>query len=253
MRRIILWVAGGLLAAAASALAWGEVVASFPAPTNSVDGVEWYDGRLYVVAGLGRYCRIWQLEPNTGSVFSSYQVPNFFAKGFTAGEVGGRRYGWLAVSSSSWNIIYQLELGTGSAVQSFPVPGPFAHGVAFGDEKTLYHTDYQAKMLYVMQPTTGSIVESHRLPYQPGGVDYDPEGYLWIIDFYRGNVCRCTLNGARLASFCPVKSTVISGVSRYGDYVWVTANYPLYMVFKCYVGDIGLAPASLGKVKALFR
>ncbi len=254
MRKIMFYVAGVILAAAAVALAWGEIVASFAGPTNFLNGLDYYQGRLYLLAGPGRLCQVWNLHPDTGSVYSSFPVPEAFANGISVGEIGGHEYAWLAVGSSPvLNTIYQVELTNGSVVNSFPVPGPFAHGVAFRDAETLYHTDYEAKMLYVIRPTTGSIVESIYLGYPPGGLDYDPEGYLWIIHFREGEVCRCTLTGSRLASFCPVKSTVVQGVCRHGEYVWVSTDYPLRMVFKCYVGGPAVAPASLGRVKVLFR
>jgi sugar lactone lactonase YvrE len=127
-------------------------------------------------------------------------------------------------------------------------------GLAFRSATTMYHTDFDNRTLYALHPGTGSIAASYSLKFGPGDLDFDGRGYLWIADGYNGLVRQCDLTGSTLASFSVASYGFASGLAYYNKQVWVGINAPLHSILKFEVDPAyAVAPASIGRVKALFR
>lgn len=109
-------------------------------------------------------------------------------------------------------------------------------------------------MLYTMT-TTGSVVRSFRQPGTfPGGVDYVAPGYLWLTNWSGSPLLYyCTTMGSVIDSFSTPGCARPSGVTWDGNYVWYHDYSSPNLCIRAKVNFTGIAPASLGKVKALFR
>jgi hypothetical protein len=107
--------------------------------------------------------------------------------------------------------------------------------------------------------TAGSFIDSFKPETSLSEVawDYGNE-WLWLP--------RCTINpyyyaydthGSRVASFPPPTAAHIpSGLDYYGEYLWVssrTLSDPHILIIHCPVRYPAVAPASLGRIKALYR
>jgi hypothetical protein len=88
---------------------------------------------------------------------------------------------------------------------------------------------------------------------------YDPAGYLWIPQFLSRTVWKCTTTGSSVASFTTTAYGVPQGCTFDGEYVWVGVTGGVhpelhYLIMQFEVGgEPAVVPASLGKVKALYR
>lgn len=252
MRRTLITIAS-VATVAASAYGWGTLLTSFPCPSGSryPNGVAYRASRLYVATNYVPRI-VWQVRPANGSVLASHHFPGAECMGCTTGLAGETVSYWVA--DSRYDVIYQIGYLTGSVVNSFPAPGRRPMGLAFRSANTMYHTDFDNKMLYVLHPVTGSVSSSYSLNFGPCDLDYDGRGYLWIADGYNGLVRQCDLTGSTLASFSVESYGFASGLAYYNKQVWVGINAPLHSVLKFEVDpEYAVAPASIGKVKALFR
>jgi hypothetical protein len=118
----------------------------------------------------------------------------------------------------------------------------------------MYHTDYSERRLYLLHPTTGSVTSSYSLDFRPSDCAYDSRGYLWIGDGANRLVWQCDLKGSLISSFSVAEYGFCAGLAYYNKAVWVGINAPLHSVVKFEVDpEYAVAPASLGRVKALFR
>lgn len=240
-------------AVAASAHGWGTLLTSFPCPAGSEypNGVEYRANRLYVATNFPPRT-VWQVRPNNGSVMASHPSPAANSMGCTAGLAGETVSYWVADRSN--DLIYQVGYISGSVVGSFPSPGSTPMGLAFRNATTMYHTDLDGRALYALHPVTGSVASSYSLTFRPCDLDFDGRGYLWIADGYNRLVRQCDLTGSTMASFSVASCGFASGLAYYNKQVWVGFNAPLHSILKFEVDpEYAVTPASIGKVKALFR
>lgn len=245
---------GGLISVlTATAVAWGSFVSSYPCPNNSQfpNGLSYRGGRLYVATNSPPY-NVWQLNPNTGSVFASLASPASNTRGLTTGTAGETVSFWI--SSYQTRTIYQCGYISGSIVASFALPsGYLAYGLGFRDATRMYVTDHNARRLYVMHPLTGSFASAHDLAFEPNDCTYDARGYLWITDGEKKLVRMCNLTGSTLNSFSVEAYGVPAGIAQAGNYVYVGIQSPAAVICRFDVSDVAVAPSSYGKVKALYR
>jgi DNA-binding beta-propeller fold protein YncE len=172
--------------------------------------------------------------------------------GCTAGVAGETVSYWVADCQA--DLIYQVGYLSGSVVNSFPAPGSRPMGLAFRSATTMYHTDNDNRMLYVLHPLSGSVYSSYRFNFRPCDLGYDGRGYLWVADGLNRLVRQCDLTGSTLASFSVASYGLPSGLAYYNKQVWVGINAPLHSILKFEVDpEYAVAPASIGRVKALFR
>jgi hypothetical protein len=159
-------------------------------------------------------------------------------------------YIWLCTFSPAY--VYRLT-STGSVVTSFSGPAS-GYGLAWTGTY-LYYSSTSGNMIWRMT-TTGSVVTSFSSGCSfVGGLDYDGTN-LWVADWPSsgGGLKYMTTNGSLLDSFTTPGAARPSGVCWDGTYVW----YHQYSTepapcFRAEVSFSGVAPTSMGKIKAVFR
>jgi hypothetical protein len=256
MRKIIIIVAGAAACAPVCVLAtgFGTVMSSFKAPSNWPLGLSYRPGQLYISAYCGRV--VWRTTTN-GSVINYHPLYGVLNYGITVGKISGRIYYWVVDNRT--NHIYRYVDNSSTVHGSFPAPSSESWGLTFVDAAHMYCTDTTSKVLYSLHPMTGSTYSSYGLSFNPGDLAYDESGYLWIgyphVNYKL--VCKCTLQGAVLASFSTMRYGYPHGCAFDGEYVWVGTSdleNGIYSILRFNVQEHPtVTPASLGRVKGLFR
>ena len=221
-----------------------------------------YDGRNLWTTVDGYFLK--RTYPQ-GSIITTYNVGDIWS--------GGLAYdGTYLYTTDVWDSfhIYKFDPERGTIVGSFPyTPGLMAGGLTYGG-RFLYFTEYLAGYLYKLN-TGGSIVSSFHLGFErPWGLAYVEKAgapYLFCATHpYRLNlqsmVYCITTTGSILGSAVwpvagPTPDYGAAGLGYDGVYLWgihndggAVENLALQML---YVTDIGVKPASAGRIKALFR
>lgn len=254
--------------AAAAAAGTINVISSFDPKFNPGGPVTLY---AVSIEYDGRYlwttvdCYFLKRTYPTGSIIAVYDVRPIWS--------GGLAYdGTYLYTTDLWDSfhIYKFDPLRGTIVGSFPyTPGFMAGGLTYGG-RFLYLTEILAGDLYILN-TGGSVVGSFHLGFErPEGLAYVENAgapYLFCSTRpYRMNlqskVYRITTTGSILDSADwpvagPVPDYGAAGLAYDGKYLWgihndggAVENLALQML---YVTDIGVTPASLGRIKALYR
>jgi hypothetical protein len=242
----------GLLALAGAAFFVGEaegsgwkVVASYPAPAPNARSVALFAPYYISVLCDGSPPRIYNLgEP---SKYIKLAVPK--------GAWGLSTLWWgsdvLTVSNYNNSYIYKLTT-TGSVLSSFRCPKD--HPADLSGSYFDKYVAIPAENLALEITTTGSIVSSFRGPgtrltaleacYPYGGVVGDP--------VTRRVYFLARFGTAVLTAPVGTCASVRTGEPPYDD-VWVVDAATNYVYLFVWRGSEPVAPASLGRVKALFR
>ena len=226
------------LGAASFASNW-TVISSFdgPYPTYGY-GIEAYGNYLYCASGPASSA-IYVIT-TTGSVVSSYAVimPPYDL------DFDGT-YFWVVHT----NHYCRRYTSTGSALSSFSIGSINGWGIAYDGTYIWLKGNVSTDYIYRMS-TTGSIYSSFACPAAgESGLDY-AGGYLWNPSRVSSVVYKTTTAGSVVDSFTG-PATWSFGSTWDGAYFWTT-NQANGWVYKMQdVQDV--APASLGKVKALYR
>ena len=237
-------------AASVSAQAWPpQLVGSFAAPPGAVD-VAFENQGLYVLVNAASPS-VYRLTTN-GSVLASFgvSVPSG-ARGITCEGYSGSS---LFISNRLNGYIYRLT-SSGSLNGSFQCPGGAPYGLGFTDVygphgRGLFAACRDAGYIARLDATTGSLLSTFAGPAAAvmtyddffAGVRGNPRLYWdyyssWqILDTLPSNV-----SGVAAGVLWPIDQTVYLFVLCANDYVY------------SYFGWTDVAPASLGRVKALFR
>ncbi len=242
-----------VLACASAALAYGTLVSSFTAPSTFPNGVGWAS---WSTSGFWVNCNGNDYRyrmTTTGSIYASWTNPGTGSMGCGAANIGGT--GYVFVVDYNNRYAYRIGMGSGSIYSSWAVPGSYPYGIDYCGTGGyyVYYTDQSARNLYFMDAYSGSIYRSHTLTFAPNDVGYDPRGYLWITTGTGSVVNQCTTTGSVVRSFSVSAYGYPAGCGCDGTYVYVGINAPLHSVLQFETAGVGVAPASLGKVKALFR
>jgi hypothetical protein len=263
MRKVILVAALSVLAVAPALAEFGEIIKSWYAPGR---------GNCWGIAWDGEY--IWcntEVSPNPsvmykcvasdGSVVSSFKtVFNLYIQGRTIGY--GRWGGRPVLDCDVWDdyseeniIIRYYPNGSIADRATVRLPGG-AHmsGICF-DGSNNWTTDQKetASVVYKLNGQ-GVLISSFTLN-KPGytcGITKQGD-FFWFTIRSHGSPCMCYKtrpNGSVVASFETSGSTPLDCTYE-NNHLWVTDSARVF----CY--DVSnapaVAPASLGKVKALFR
>lgn len=250
----------------------GDLVASFPAPgANQHYGLAADRNYLYThhSSSVGSW-PIFIIRRQNGSFVGSYRSPFY---GVTPGNYNcfrGLSYeggGYIWATNYAYDIIIKFRASDGSFISSW--------GTGFGTERTYgicarnYKTgsgtlrgfnisEYHAPHRVWNFSTSGSLVSSFQAC---AAADLAWDYFLkliWAPDFSDGYVYGYTEQGRLFSSWSwRVRPTINNafGVAYYGEYLYVltTSGTPdeYIWVFHCTWMDV--EPASLGRVKALFR
>ena len=258
MRTIIVIVAVAVSAAfvPAAEAGWGSFVSSFESPGPYPAGISYKSELIYVST---HNLVVWRLNRN-GSVVNSYYTNVARQAGMTVGTVGGTTYYWVVPTYPAY--VYRFVDNSSTMSGSFSVPSfeeAGWRGLAFKDAAHMYYTDGKGRVLYMLHPMTGSVYASYSLPFRPNEVAYDDRGpgYLWMTCADDKSIYQCRLAGSVVASFSVSAYGYPQGCGFDGEYLWVGCGYPTqgedYVVQFDVRSEPVVEPASIGKVKALYR
>lgn len=240
-----------VLTPTAGALMWPpRLIASFPAPPGAID-VAYENRGLYVLldAAPPTVCEL----TASGSFLGSFGVPvPAGARGIT---YDGRSWTWFFISNRLNRYIYKLTT-TGSLASSFRCPGGAPYALGFTDiynphGRGLFAACRDAGYIARLDMTTGSLLSTFAGP-AAAVVTYD--------DFFAG--VRGSTNAywdyyGRWQVFDPMPARPL-GIAAGVD--WPIYDQWVKMYILCqngyvyrYEGYTAVAPASLGRVKALYR
>ena len=227
-----LWLILSLICSTAAFAGTASIVSSFKSPSSYPAGIAYYYGYLYHTrSGQAIY------ETTTaGSITNSIPC-------IRVGYALDRTV--LEFWSVSGSIINRISTG-GSLLRSFygPVTNrDIAYGGGF-----LWVT---ASTTYIYKLTVnGSAVNRWLFSgCNPTGICYD-DGALWLAERSRGEIWNVTTAGSIIGSY-DIPQTPW-GVATDGEYIWYSVYADGY-VYKMLPLTTGIAPASLGKVKVVYR
>jgi hypothetical protein len=242
-----------LLGAAGAAFGWGKLVSSFRCPAGHINpvGVSCY-GSNRVWISTADPDRIFECTPS-GSVVRSFAGRTDGTGGLAVGNMSGTVFFWEV--SDGTDRIYRRRATSGSTVRSWSTPRNLPVGAGFrqaGSAYYIYHTDWSGR-LYRMSAAYGQLQTSYSLSYHPGDCAYGA-GYLWITDPDGYAVWKCREDGVKYDVFSTVVWGRPYGIGYSAGYVWVGIGNPVNRILRfTATSGTDVAPASLGKVKAVFR
>jgi hypothetical protein len=245
-------VLGGGAASAHATL--GDVVSSFRAPGASVRGMARSTTRLHVLV-FGNPTRVYRVSPTTGSVYGSWPLScgaNCRGLAFSAG-------GHLWVGNYGNDCVYDCVATTGSVYRSWNA-GHDPFGLAAyctGDggigTKAILSSDYTPSACWRHALDGGRVLSSFTIAKASYfDIAWDHRNRLVWLGFPPNVIYGYDLSGSIVASF-NVPGTHPYGLAYYGEQLWVGCDGNDYIyVVRC-PGNIGVAPASIGRIKALYR
>ena len=250
---LVLLVAAAALAAAGAYAGIGSVISSFPITGNIMaHGVAWNGQYLAVTNYHGAGDRMWRHYTTAGSLVGSFDPPRGPNSPVQYGaEFDGKCY-W---GSDLWQQKYVYRFTTqGSTISSFPAPNP--SGIAW-DGSHLWIISRSSGGTVRQYTAAGSVMGSFSVAAITNGYDMAWDGkYLWCANrpstgpYY---IFRFTTQGSVLASFA-APGTFTTGCGCDGRYLWLSNNSGARHVYQVDAElTPNVAPASVGRIKALFR
>lgn len=235
--RAILIIGAALVVAIAGAT--GEIIASFKSPAPNTLGIDAGGGYLCLASGRSIYVvneqgqRIRLIGTNLPVTFNGVA---YGARGF-----------WVCTLTS---YAYRLNVG-GSVVASWYGPGK---GCGIDYDSASGQVWYATPRWIYKLLGNGSVLGSFACSGVTtlGGISYD-NGYVWTVDTGKGNPLYQYTPTGSLVRTVAQPGKFIYGVAAWpGGYLWYT-NRADNWAYKVDVKPSAVAPASLGRVKALFR
>lgn len=267
-RALLVLVVVGLAAGAA----WGtlgSLVASFD--NHPVGGGSSHYGLaadrnyLYSYYYSSGY-RIYRMLRSNGSLVSSY--PNPFGTGTYQYYTRGLSYGGgtiLYINHYYWRAVGRFYASNGSMISTWhwPTTMTYRYGICCTHDGTNYGTriwqSYYGSGTFWQSTTTGSLISSFDIATT---YNYDDawdygNNMIWYGNISTDYVYGINTSGSILASWRgPTAVSNPYGVAYYGSYLYVSTSSgspdEYIWVYHC-PNTVGVAPASVGKVKALFK
>lgn len=247
--------------------ALGDVVASWPSPERFPLGLACgpKPSQMWVYCNEWP-CYVYHVNADTGSVYGSflhYQAQNKVrGLSFSYGSPAPYTGSYLWVGDVENRCVYMSDPATGrvnaSYSTSFAPDGLAVEATGDGGRApTAVFTNENVKTdVWRLQLTTGSVMSSFSIASQyMHDIAYDwRTGLVWATWGREGVVAGCDpATGSIVASFTPPPGFPVS-FTYSGEYLWIGTSRDYHRVYKVHCpGDIAVAPASLGRVKALFR
>jgi hypothetical protein len=235
----IIATAVSVAAAGATFAGFGEVVSSFPHPgITGTAGLAWDGSNLWFA---GEPSTLFVKTSTNGSIVGSFNRGGSYS--YIMGLTYDGEYLWYSRHRLEQAIYYHQITTTGSSVTSFMYTWPY------GDVGMTWEDGYlwcgAAKYT-----TAGSLVATFTPPF--GFADLGCYGHkLWSggPNKFMYNI---TTNGSVVASFPVPGDGNASGAAFDGQYLWLINPTNKY-VYQVDIDVVGVGPASIGKVKALYR
>ncbi len=255
MKRSILTITLAALFGAAADAYLGEVLASWqtPWPHRGVNGIA-YDGEyIWVKNTNSREGWVFKCT-TTGSVVTEIAFPYPAPTIYSYGLAFDGEYLWT---------VYQHYVGPYDEdyYRKYTTTGSYAGG--FGQSEAYFGSlgiAWDGEYLYTDETltcrnqfkytTAGSLVATFPMPFRVRSDMAYYKRQLWYCNAHL--IYGVTLNGSVVASFQPPGGSC-AGTAFDGEYLWtVDKNTPQY-IYKVDIDVVDVAPASAGRVKALFR
>ncbi len=264
-RRIIIIVAFSALAAGTAYPYLGQIVTSFPAPLPAPVALACGkdDSQMWVYCGGASPFPVWRINSETGSIYGSFV--KFSGKwneidglAYTSGGAPGGDYLWL--NNVATQKVFMCNPTTGSHYLSWRLwhgaiggLAPLAYADGGYNPQAIIATDRRPAYTYYHLPTTGSLIASHPCWDYTYDVAWDwRNDLIWGSYYAAGCVCGLNTSGSVVATF-PAPGDWARAMTYRGEYLWVGCSVPS-LIYKIHCPVfLGVAPASLGRVKALFR
>ena len=233
----------------------GSVIRSFAIPGGACAGMGRSNGYLYTTNYS--QSRIYRVNPTSGSVTNSFASAGGSNTRDLAYQFGG--YLWQNKAYTSPYTIYRTNEGTGSIYNSYSIPTSTTHAsapLATGDggsgttQIILASYSGSSSTVYYMN-LSGSIVRSHTANTLLYTIAYDWRNQLIWGGMNDGYVYGFTTAGSRVTSFRKPTGNVY-GITYHGQYLWVAGTSGLIYQIHC-PATVGIAPTSMGKIKAMFE
>ncbi len=239
------WLGAVAVATAAGAFADLSIISSWPSPGQRPYGVTYDGSYVWVACSEAGKETMFKCHPGSGSVVSSFKVNT---TGLMSCAYDGK-YLWVDALDPTLNYyLYQMTDG-GSILTSWKSPLARTVGVAW-DGTYLWLSSYFRVLGWAT--TAGSLVGSFGTNWVPTGVAFDGY-YLWTAEYNQTAIYRLTTAGSLVASYL-FPAGEPRGLGFDGNYLWVTSKGGAGDVYRVDFGGYpAVAPASLGRVRALYR
>ena len=261
------WYVVGVMVCAAG-VAWGalgDVVGSFPAPANYPLAAARPNNDAY----LWLYCNtspyyIYQVHALTGVIAASYPSPYTSATRGLAYSYGGLPSGsylWIGKYTSPYE--YSMtNYANGSIYASF-APGHSLYGLApqatadGGYNPLSIITAYTSpNYVWLHHPTTGSIMSSFPKSQLAYDIGWDwRNNVVWGGYGSPGIMYAWNTSGSLMTSFA-APAPYPYAVVYHAQYLWVGCTTPGHHIYRIHcplIPNLNIAPASVGRVKAMFK
>lgn len=266
MKRALLIFVLVVLAAGTASAKLGDLVASFD--NHPVGGGSNHYGlaadrtylySFYYTTGY----HVYRMLRSNGSLVSSYPCPlgttspAYYCRGMSYG--GGTI---LYINNYSQRRVGRFYASTGSLISTWTWPSGTRYGICCTHDGTNYGTRIWQSYLagtFWQSTTTGSLISSFDIA---NTYNYDDawdygNNMIWFGNYSTDYIYGMRTSGSILASWRgPTAVSNPYGVAYYGSYLYVSTSYgspdEYIWVYHC-PNTVGVAPASVGKVKALFK
>jgi len=252
MTRSFLVIVAIFCLATAAFGALGDILGSFQAPNNNIRGLAHSGTYLHVLVHPNG---VYNVNPANGSIRGSWTAPSSSSNRGLAYSATGH----LWIGSYNDDRIYDCNWLTGSVNNSWAAGhdpyGLAAHQTGDGGVgvSAIFSSDSAPSYTWRHSLTNGSILSSFPMPNSDyRDIAYDHRNQL-IWGAYGPNIYGYSVSGAGsiVASFLAPPSTSY-GMAYYDSVLFIgCTNGYIYRV-GC-PGTVGVEPASIGKVKALYR
>jgi hypothetical protein len=265
MARLVLAV---LLSLCVAGMAWGDlgdIIASYAAPATYPLAAARANNSQY----LWMYCNsspyyIWRINADNGTIYGSYSKFTSSTRGLAYSYGGGPGGSYLWIANYSTREVHMCNYADGSTVNSWTCVtenqpyglAPEATADGGYNPQSIISTDTSPYYTWRYVPTTGSLLGS----FSHGGLYAYDCAWDWRNQLVWGGygspgvVRGWTTAGSVVASFT-VPNTYPYAITYWGEYLFVGCTIPNHYCYKvhCPVLNVNVKPASVGKVKALFK
>jgi hypothetical protein len=200
--------------------------------------------------------RVYLMNPTTGSVTASWPTPRSLGNLGLAYTSGANLY----VGCVGNDTIYRCYAGNGSVVASWEL-GHEPYGLApvqTGDggvgARSLYCSDSNPSYFWRHDYISGSVTSSFPAPHSSrSDIAYDHRNVLIWRYNTDGAVYGINTSGSVMASFSWSGYGDFNGMAYCDEFLFIAGDIEDHIYRVHCPDDVGVRPASMGKVKALFR
>jgi glutamine cyclotransferase len=199
----------------------GDIVHYIPTQSSYCQGLSW-DG-TYLWCSEILWGKIYQLNPENGSVIKSFSAPGNYVEGLSWDGT----YLWAVDNDGGpyeANVLYKLDPDDGSIVNSFELAGlVWVHGITW-DGQNLWVIDFDTHLIHKVDPGSGDILSSIPAPGEKCiGLTWDG-AHLWTDDFDTDKLYCLNPENGFVVYEVNSPNTNPRDLAWDGQYLWVMAS-----------------------------